>query len=83
MKHLLITIISSLFLVIITFLNDTIRMNVFLKIESLSSIWDWMVFVFVSREFSGELSECDEGVLKWIPFRRRCLLVARCPITAP
>ena len=27
---------------------------------------DWMVFVFVSNEFSGELSECDEGVLEWI-----------------
>ena len=27
---------------------------------------DWMVFVFVSNEFSGKLSECDEGVLEWI-----------------
>ena len=27
---------------------------------------DWMVFVFVSNEFSGELSECDEGVLEWV-----------------
>ena len=27
---------------------------------------DWMVFVFVLNEFSGELSECHEGVLEWI-----------------
>jgi len=38
-----------------------------LTFPKFDEVEDWMVFVFVSREFSGELSECDEGVLKWIP----------------
>ena len=27
---------------------------------------DWMVFVFTSDQFTGSLTECDEGILKWI-----------------
>ena len=27
---------------------------------------DWLVFVYVSNNFTGELIECDEGVLEWI-----------------
>lgn len=27
---------------------------------------DWYVFLYVAYSFSGELSECDEGILKWI-----------------
>lgn len=27
---------------------------------------DWYVFVFVAREFSGRLGECNEGNLSWI-----------------
>jgi 8-oxo-dGTP diphosphatase len=27
---------------------------------------DWYVFVFVAREFSGEMIDSDEGVLRWI-----------------
>lgn len=27
---------------------------------------DWVVYIFVVTEFSGELSECSEGNLKWI-----------------
>ena len=27
---------------------------------------DWMVFVFTSNQFTGSLTECDEGVLEWI-----------------
>ena len=28
---------------------------------------DWIVFVFKSKEFSGSLTDCEEGNLKWIP----------------
>ncbi len=27
---------------------------------------DWLVFLYTARDFSGELKECDEGVLCWI-----------------
>lgn len=27
---------------------------------------DWLVFLFTAEEFSGELIECDEGVLCWV-----------------
>lgn len=28
---------------------------------------DWIAFVFTCSEFTGEQTECDEGVLEWIP----------------
>ena len=31
---------------------------------------DWMVFVFTCKNFSGELTDCDEGILEWIPNNR-------------
>ena len=33
---------------------------------------DWLVFVYISDNFTGNLIECDEGVLKWI--ENDCLL---------
>ena len=45
-------------------LNPTLKG--ILTFPKFDEVDDWMVFVFVSNEFSGELSECDEGVLKWI-----------------
>lgn len=27
---------------------------------------DWLVFLFTADQFSGEISECNEGELKWI-----------------
>lgn len=31
---------------------------------------DWYVFVFVARQFSGQLGPCNEGDLSWIPDRQ-------------
>ena len=28
---------------------------------------DWLVFLFTADEFCGDLIECDEGVLQWVP----------------
>ena len=30
-------------------------------------IQDWLVFVFIAHKYKGELSNCDEGHLEWIP----------------
>ena len=27
---------------------------------------DWLVFIYISNQYKGELTDCDEGVLKWI-----------------
>lgn len=29
---------------------------------------DWYTYVFTATEFEGELSECDEGTLEWVPY---------------
>ena len=29
---------------------------------------DWYVYVFVAKEFSGNVKECDEGTLEWVPY---------------
>lgn len=31
---------------------------------------DWYVFLFTATEFTGELQECNEGILEWIPTER-------------
>ncbi len=31
--------------------------------------YQWLMFVFVAREFTGELIECREGELAWVPIR--------------
>ncbi|MBF0776452.1 DNA mismatch repair protein MutT [Streptococcus azizii] len=30
---------------------------------------DWYTYVFTVTEFEGELSECDEGTLEWVPYQ--------------
>ncbi|MFN2166263.1 MAG: hypothetical protein ACK2U9_08355, partial [Anaerolineae bacterium] len=29
--------------------------------------WQWLMFVYLVREFSGQVTGCDEGDLAWIP----------------
>ncbi|MBF0786636.1 MULTISPECIES: 8-oxo-dGTP diphosphatase [unclassified Streptococcus] len=29
---------------------------------------DWYTYVFTATEFEGELSECEEGTLEWVPY---------------
>lgn len=29
---------------------------------------DWYTYVFTATEFEGDLIECDEGTLKWVPY---------------
>ena len=43
------------------------RLNGIITFPRFDEINDWMVFVFTSNNFSGELIDCDEGVLEWIP----------------
>lgn len=28
---------------------------------------EWLVFLYTANEYYGEIIECDEGILKWIP----------------
>lgn len=47
----------------------TIRRPAFkgvLTFPAFSPAGDWYVYVFVAREFQGELTESDEGALQWI-----------------
>lgn len=30
---------------------------------------DWYVFVFVAKNFTGELIDCNEGTLEWVPYQ--------------
>lgn len=39
----------------------------FLTFPGFANDEDWYAFVFVIREFSGELIDSPEGVLRWIP----------------
>ena len=32
--------------------------------------YNWLVFIFRGTEYSGTLKECNEGILRWIPWQQ-------------
>ena len=45
---------------------DSPKLKGIITFPKFDDIDDWLVFVYVSNNFTGKLIECDEGVLKWI-----------------
>jgi 8-oxo-dGTP diphosphatase len=43
------------------------RMQGFITFPLFDGVQDWNVFVFTAEEFQGEMRECGEGHLKWVP----------------
>jgi 8-oxo-dGTP diphosphatase len=43
------------------------RMHGFITFPLFDGMDDWYVFLFTAENFTGELIDSDEGILKWVP----------------